>query len=177
MCSSEPKGCLYLLIKLLSLIFGFDKSSEASSDKNQHLKVRPYRGKKYLLTKAEVAFFNVLHPIVDKHMHLFAMVRLADLVYIARGTEKRRSFQNRVNQKHVDFVLCKRGDLKPVLAIELDDSSHQRPDRQERDIFLEDVLEQAKLPLLRVPVRANYDVAELKRQIKLALSDNAEETR
>ena len=174
MSDAEPKGCLYLLIKLLSLVFGFEKSSENSSSKNQHLKVRPYRGKKYLLTKAEVAFFNVIHPIVDKHMHLFAMVRLADLVYIARGTEKRRSFQNKVNQKHVDFVLCKRGDLKPILVIELDDSSHQRPDRQERDIFLEDVLKQANLPLLRVPVRANYDVEELKQQMKLVLTENAE---
>ena len=175
MSDSEPKGCLFLLIELLKLLFGFGKSSEASSDKNQHLKVRPYRGKEYLLTKAEVAFFNVLHPIVEKHMHLFAMVRLADLVYIARGTEKRQSFQNRVNQKHVDFVLCQKGSLKPVLAIELDDSSHQRPDRQKRDRFLEDVLEQAELPLLRVPVRASYDVAELKRQMKIALTDNAEE--
>lgn len=174
MSDAEPKGCLYLLIKLLSLVFGFEKSSEDSSNKNSHLKVRPYRGKNYLLTKAEVAFFNVLNPIVDKHMHLFAMVRLADLVYIARGTEKRRSFQNKVNQKHVDFVLCKRGNLKPILAIELDDSSHQRPDRQERDIFLEDVLKQASLPLLRVPVRANYDVEELKQQMKLVLTENAE---
>ena len=101
------------------------------------------------------------------------MVRLADLVYIERGTEKRQSYFNRIQSKHIDFVLCDRNDIKPILAIELDDSSHRRADRIARDEFVDNALAQAGLPLLRVPVRANYDPAELRNQIQDAIRKNA----
>ncbi len=101
------------------------------------------------------------------------MVRLADLVYIARGIEKRQSFFNKIQSKHIDFVLCNKNEIKPILAIELDDSSHQKPDRQKRDEFVDNALKQAGLPLLRVPARGNYDPQELKQQIKSALTTSA----
>lgn len=110
-----------------------------------------------MLTRAERTFFDVLRPLVEEHVHLFAMVRLADLIYIPCGTEKRQSHFNRIQSKHIDFVLCNHSDIKPILAIELDDSSHQRPDRIARDEFVDNALGQAGLPLLRVPVRAKYD--------------------
>ena len=80
MTDAEPKGCLFALLEILGLA---SRSAESTS-----VELLPYRRKEYLLTKAEHAFFEVLHPLVDKHMHLFVMVRLADLVYIARGIEK-----------------------------------------------------------------------------------------
>lgn len=51
-----------------------------------------------------------------------------------------RSYFNKVQAKHVDFVLC---DKKMVarIIIELDDSSHNRPDRQARDSFVDEILE------------------------------------
>jgi len=49
----------------------------------------------------------------------------------------------------------------PILAIELDDSSHREGRRRERDSFVDDALSAAELPLLRVPVRRSYSPQEL----------------
>jgi hypothetical protein len=61
----------------------------------------------------------------------------------------------------VDFLLCNPKTLKPVFAIELDDSSHARADRQERDALVEEVFAAAHLPLLRIPASQSYNTSEL----------------
>lgn len=48
-----------------------------------------------------------------------------------------------------------------MCGVELDDRSHERQERQERDCFVEAVFAAAGLPLVRVPVSAEYDPAEL----------------
>lgn len=54
--------------------------------------------------------------------------------------------------------------------MELDDSSHQRPDRDARDRDVNRILEIAELPLLRVLVRRTYDGADIEKQLLEKLS-------
>ena len=51
--------------------------------------------------------------------------------------------------------------MKPLCGIELDDSSHENDDRQERDQFVDTLFREAGLPLLRVPVRREYNTSEI----------------
>jgi hypothetical protein len=74
---------------------------------------------------------------------------------------KHRTYTNKIDRKHVDFLLCDPKTVRPILGIELDDKSYQRQDRQERDEFVENVFSSAKLPLVRIPVRHSYSVSEL----------------
>jgi hypothetical protein len=46
--------------------------------------------------------------------------------------------------------------MQPLLAIELDDSSHNRPEREDADEFLDAAFDAAALPLVRVPARHSY---------------------
>jgi very-short-patch-repair endonuclease len=55
------------------------------------------------------------------------------------------------------------------LAIELDDRTHQRPDRRDRDTFVDRALATAGVPILRVPAAARYDPAALKGDVHAAL--------
>ena len=64
----------------------------------------------------------------------------------------------------MDFVLYHPQTVAPALVIELDDASHQLPERQERDIFLNEVLRVAWIPLLRVPVRKSFSAPALRGQ-------------
>jgi hypothetical protein len=57
--------------------------------------------------------------------------------------------------------------MNPLFAIELDDSSHNQPDRIERDAFVDDVFAVADLPLLHIPVRGSYNTSELGVLIKM----------
>lgn len=108
--------------------------------------------KPYLLTKNEWAFYKALKPITDKyHLHILAKVRLADLISVKNGLSKsnyNKAF-SKIKAKHVDFVLAKPTNLAVLCAIELDDSSHNEIDRQQRDFFLDKVCETVKLPLIR----------------------------
>jgi hypothetical protein len=68
---------------------------------------------------------------------------------------------NRIDRKPVDFLLCNPKTMRPLLGIELDDASHQRRDRERRDLFVEQAFAAAKLPLARVAVQAEYNAREL----------------
>ena len=74
--------------------------------------------------------------------------RPAEREYLATITQVVAVIQD-VSQWHVDVVIVERCSFNIVAAVELDDTSHLRPERRRRDILLEEVLRQAGIPLLR----------------------------
>lgn len=97
-------------------------------------------------------------------------VRLANLVRpTARKPQQNKYDFYRIQAKCVDFVLCDRATTAPRLVIELDDVSHARQDRKERDAFVDAVLATVRLPVLHVPWQRRYDVAQLAASIRHAL--------
>ncbi|MFT3685880.1 MAG: DUF2726 domain-containing protein [Phycisphaerales bacterium] len=151
-------------------------------------KSRPYRLCDRLLSDAELKFHTALTaamPILCQRANrqdaplLFAKVRLGDVLTPDRNKTPERSgsdgwqaARNKIDRKHVDFLLCNPATTKPVLVIELDDKSHQRPDRQERDKFLNDACKTAGLPIWRVaclPPNINYDPRQLAAEMAKAL--------
>ena len=123
----------------------------------------PYHLVDEFLSPAELNFFLNLKAVVGDSANIFSKVKLSDLFYAKAGDYgKNRSYTNKIDRKHVDFLLCDPKTLKPILGIELDDKSHQRADRQERDDFVNHVFEAAKLPLFHVPVHRSYSQSELK---------------
>lgn len=115
----------------------------------------PYSGKKYFFSVAERSFYEILKRLVSAEHTIFAKVRLADLVYVSKGTASWQSHFNRINRKHLDFVVCDR-DLAPVVAIELDDSSHDNEEREARDEFVDQVLAAAGLPIVHIRAKRGY---------------------
>ena len=121
----------------------------------------PYSKKNYFFSAAERSFYEVLKRLVAAEHTVFAKVRLADLVYVSKGADSWQSHFNRINRKHVDFVLCNR-DLAPVVAIELDDSSHDSEEREARDEFVDQVLASPALPIVHIRAKRAYAVDELR---------------
>ncbi len=109
----------------------------------------PFRGVSCFLSRAEAEFFRALVAAAGPERHVFAKVRLEDLLELPRGVENRQAWRNRVSQKHIDFVVCDRATLKPLTLIELDDFSHARPDRVDRDNFVDEVCRRAGLRIVR----------------------------
>ena len=129
----------------------------------------PYRKRDHLLTAAERSFYGVLLQVIDERYHVAWKVRIADVLWIPGSTTDRQRHLNRILAKHLDFVLCDPESSAPILAIELDDSSHREDSRMERDSFVNAALNAAELPLLRVPVRRSYSPQELTELIRLKL--------
>jgi len=65
---------------------------------------------------------------------------LKDLFYPQpRDESQKLVYRNKIDRKLVDLLLYDHQTLRPLLGIELDDKSHQRKDRQDRDRFVDGV--------------------------------------
>jgi hypothetical protein len=96
------------------------------------------------------------------------MVRLADIIKVRPKTRKFQTWNNRIQGKHLDFVLCDEETLDIKLAIELEDQS-QAADRGRRDRFVNTALAAAGVQLLRVRVQDKYETAVLRKDLEDAL--------
>ena len=101
--------------------------------------------KKYLFTKNEYYFYKQLREIAEaKNLIVFAKVRLADFVEVTNKKEYMKYFA-KIRSKHVDFLLLNKDTLNIVVAIELDDGSHN----ENKDEFKNKLFEQIKITLIR----------------------------
>ncbi|MCC6908620.1 MAG: DUF2726 domain-containing protein [Phycisphaerales bacterium] len=168
--STRP-GCLGFLARLLNA--GGESGNRAAVGASEE--PLPYRRKDWLLSKGERAFYEALCMAVDARAHrIFCKVRLADLVWLPKGVSKRQSHQNRIQSKHVDFVICSAEGLRPLLVIELDDRSHEREDRRQRDAFVDRALAAAGLPVWHAPAAAGYRVEELAERVRRGCAERVE---
>lgn len=96
--------------------------------------------KEWLFTYNEKDAYRELKKIADEMGYtIFTKVRILDLIKPIKGIEKYQTYFNKIKSKHVDFVLCNE-KLVVEYIIELDDSTHERPDRKERDKFVDEAL-------------------------------------
>ena len=126
-----------------------------------------YRPCRYLLSRGEFAFFRCLVRALLPGYRVALKVRLADVITCP---ETRRAARNRISQKHLDFVLYDEQTTRIVLAIELDDRTHERPERQRRDVFLDQALAYAGVAFLRIRAASLYDPTEIQTRISKTIS-------
>ena len=161
----QKRGCLSLLLGLFIPDFDSDKYDHSSKKSITF----PYHVRDDFLSHAELSFYQVLKSMMKEYMVICPQVSLAEIFYVDHPNVNRAAMA-RIIQKRVDFVICEPVSMTPKFAIELDDSSHQRVDRIERDVFVERVFAAAKLPLLRIPAQTAYDTRALAEMFKAALS-------
>jgi hypothetical protein len=121
-----------------------------------------------VLSRNEQPLYHWLTKTLSQRYAIFAKVRLADVIDVARGTEAYKSHWNRINAKHVDFLLCDPKSFVPVAAVELQDASHNRADRKDRDVFVRDALAAAEVKLIEVPSLTNFNAADFLAQLQNA---------
>lgn len=130
-----------------------------------------YQTRPAILSPAERSFLGVLESVLPPEATYLGKVRLGDVFVTRKGltSSRRTSARNRINQKHVDFLLVRKSDFAPLAGIELDDKSHDEEDRKERDRFVDRVFASCAIPLLHVHASATYNVAELRLKIDALL--------
>lgn len=125
----------------------------------------PYERIPTLLTTAERDFFVILQQVAPTGHLIFAQVRLANLVQVKPWARRDKSHWWRIQAKCVDFVLVDAATFAPRLVIELDDSSHDRADRRDRDAFVDTVLAGAGIRIFHIRWQRRYDSSVLAGQI------------
>lgn len=104
-----------------------------------------------LLTEWERRTLPRLKNRIRDGFHVCPQVRLADLVKVkASSRSAYLKGASGLQRKSIDFIIVceKTGDA--VLGIELDDKTHNKPDRKKRDIYVNQVFQTIGVPLLRV---------------------------
>jgi hypothetical protein len=144
----------------IGILIGKLKSLSAGASKGL-----PYESRKNLLTLAERSFMAVLEQALEGTLRIMAQVRLADVVNVKNGLtpQARGAAFNRIQSKHLDFVVCDPKDFSILCAIELDDSSHAQERRQNRDEFVDGVMNAAGIKLHRFRVQKSYSIEEVRK--------------
>lgn len=151
---------LYIIIGLVVLaLFLLSSVVSSASSKRKVFKdnIYSYTAKSLPMTRTETDFFVKLERAVSERYYVFPQVHLSAILdYKVKGQDWKYAFRH-INGKSVDFVLCDRETLRPFYAIELDDYTHDAPDRKKRDAEVERIFDVADLPLVRFK---NKDISE-----------------
>lgn len=120
---------------------------------------------KTLWTPAEQAFGQVLMKAFKLKVNVFVKVRVLDVIELdpAEPDKKRLFFWRDVlGDKHFDYVVCRKGTLEPLIAVELDDPAVRKRSTTETDVKAT-AARNAKFPVARFAAGANL-TPELVRQ-------------
>jgi very-short-patch-repair endonuclease len=159
------------LLAVVLIAVGYRMLGQLKERKEARKLMGYYSLRPHILSRDEAAFFESLNVVVGSKFTTFSKVRLADIFATENGKQYFQAL-NRITQKHVDYLLCDPETFEPVMGIELDDDSHDREDRIERDTFVNELFQSAGLKLLRVPSARKYVPEELAAQIKSLLREN-----
>jgi hypothetical protein len=176
--TNKRQGCLSAILSMISpskavtRVYGSSHQAPGAPDapleparpELTSTEILPYKLQFGILTPTENAFYKTLKEITQNHIEIHCKVRLGD-VFFTPNYYQNVAFANRINQKHIDFLFCEPNTMKPILGIELDDPTHRKSSRQERDKFVDEVFKTTGLPLLRVMAKQAYDSRELITQI------------
>lgn len=128
-----------------------------------------YKRRNFFLSRAEHECYDALVQAVGQEYIVFAQVHLPTLLgHKVVGQNWNGAFRH-ISQKSVDFVLCDKAYISPKLAIELDDKTHERSDRQDRDREVERILKSAGMPLLRLENHGSFNPQDLADKVRDAL--------
>ena len=112
---------------------------------------------KVLMTPWERMALAELIRTLPHGMHVCPQVRLADMIEI-RVRDRYKSILYAIASKSVDFAIVDQTGAV-ILVIELNDKTHNQPDRVERDIFVRQTLDNVGIPLAVFKPNERIDVS------------------
>lgn len=151
------KHFLKELFELINNIFNINNNTNINKPNYN----KDYIKKEYLLTQTELRFYKILRNITDElDLTVCPQVALYEIV-------KNKNFKDfsKIASKTIDFVICEQ-NLKIKLCIELDDYTHNREKRKQRDIFINNLFKDTNIKILRINVQNFYNKENLKKEIE-----------
>jgi len=160
---------IWILIAAVMVLLIFALILKNKSQRAEH----HYKKQKTLFSPAERSFLGVLNQAIEDNAVIFGKVRVADILSPVSGLPRNKwqSSFNKISSKHFDFIICDKGDLSVLCAIELDDKSHNSKARKSRDVFLHSACVSAQLPLIQITAKSAYNIDEIRQLLITHLSD------
>lgn len=131
----------------------------------------PFRKRQQLFTPVELSFLNMIEQAVGREFRIVCRVKLSDLVSVRQPSNKKQASAalSKASAKQLDFVLCDRDDMSPILAIDLVHQNSNGGYKLQRDWFVTGALDAASVPHARIKVKSGYSVEEIRECIETKL--------
>jgi hypothetical protein len=121
------------------------------------------------LSDVEIKFYKVLKNMASGRLEIFPKVSLTDVFSNPRIVNSEHRQQ--VYQSYIDFLLCDSETFKPVLAVELIDSSLSPDGSVEKYDGLSSVFAGSDLPFVQLQSQESYQISELARTFREAIEN------
>ena len=124
----------------------------------------PFKKKANLFTPVERSFLELIEEAVGGRYRVLCRVKLTDIVAIRQSTDKKttKNSLSRAGGRNLDFVLCSRQDMMPVMAIDLVHKNGKDGYKSQRDWFTSGSLDAARIPHVRIKVRSGYQAKDIR---------------
>ncbi|WP_106764174.1 DUF2726 domain-containing protein [Pseudoruminococcus massiliensis] len=142
-----------------------ESSSIQSNDAQQSQKFI-YNPKPSLITEAEKGFYNVIKELIPDNYLLFPQINLAAVI---SKDDDSSHFQNELF-RNIDFLITD-SEFKPLIFIEINDSSHNSNQRKERDQKVHNICEEAGIPIITLWTSYGVNKEYIKKRIDTTLSE------
>lgn len=129
-----------------------------------------YRGKSTILTRSEADLYKKLTRVFPNYIIVPQVHLSAILDHKVYGQNWRGAFTH-INGKSVDFVFLDVETLCIAFALELDDYTHNRPERIARDKEVNAIFKNAGVSLVRLRNTLNKTSHQIKIEIKKSLDN------
>lgn len=118
-----------------------------------------YRLKSSLLTASEMQYYKILDAYFGKDYRVLPQINLASVIEKEGQGFRTELFRN------VDFGIFD-FNFRPILLIEINDNSHFRKDRMERDESVQSITKKARIPLITFWTKDGIDEKNIYNTIK-----------
>ncbi len=145
---------MIVLIFIIALI-------KITTTKNYKINRKEFSYKYNPMTETEKSFMRTLKPFTDKN----DLIILTQVPLQAIFKTYTQSNFNQIRAKSIDFAIVD-NNYNYKGFIELDDYTHNRKDRIQRDIFVNQLFSANNLVLKRIKVKKEYDLLDIDNYIK-----------
>lgn len=123
----------------------------------------PFDRKATIFTPAEKNFQILVEKALGERFRVINRVKLSDILTIRSGVSSKASqtATTNANSKYLDFVICEKDSMKLLGVLDLVDTQGKGY-KVKKDWFVSGALEASGIPHIRIKVKPNYSVDEIK---------------
>lgn len=126
-----------------------------------------YELKDSLVTKSELSYIQAIKDNLPEKYILQPQINLSAII---KRTDN--SYYHNELFRNIDAGIFDKETYKPLVLIEINDDSHNRPDRRSRDVKVKMICEEAGIPLITFWTKYGVNVDYINRTVKTALEQS-----
>lgn len=155
-------GVVFLIVYFIVKKFKPQNNSKSKIQASQ----AKYQSKQ-LMSEYEKYFYEILSKNFAQDYIIMPQVNLASII------EKIKDFPTQYQNelyRNIDFGVFDKNSMKPLLLIEINDKTHNQPDRIKRDLKVKEICNQANIKLItfytKYDNKPNYIISRVKKELE-----------